>query len=35
VVMLIWLGKNLLGQTDAPINSENTQILPWSDDEKQ
>jgi len=35
VVMLIWLGKNLLGQTDAPINSENTQILPWVDDAAQ
>jgi hypothetical protein len=27
--MLIWLGKNLLGQTDVPINTEDNKILPW------
>ena len=35
VTMLIWLGKNLLGQTDAPINAENTSVLPWNDDEAE
>lgn len=29
--MLVWLGKNLLGQSDSPIDSESTQILPWND----
>lgn len=28
--MLIWLGKNILGQGENPIDSE-TQPLPWSD----
>ena len=32
-VMLIWLGKNLLGQTDQVQNTEDTQPLPWQDDE--
>jgi hypothetical protein len=32
VTMLIWLGKNILGQTDAPVNAENAQILPWVND---
>jgi hypothetical protein len=31
--MLIWLGKNMLGQSDSPINEEDQSILPWSDDE--
>jgi hypothetical protein len=31
-VMLIWLGKNLLGQTDNPVNSEEQRPLPWSDE---
>ena len=30
-VMLIWLGKNILGQTDSPIDSQATQPLPWTD----
>lgn len=30
-VMLIWLGKNLLGQSDSPLNSEEAQTLPWED----
>jgi len=30
-VMLIWLGKNILGQSDNPINSEALQPLPWDD----
>ena len=32
-VMLIWLGKNILGQTDAPGQTIDNPILPWSDDE--
>lgn len=32
VPMLIWLGKNILGQQDQPIDTDNTQPLPWSDD---
>jgi hypothetical protein len=31
-VMLIWLGKNLLGQSDNPLNSDDRQPLPWTDD---
>jgi len=31
--MLIWLGKNILGQQETPINSEANTPLPWSDDE--
>ena len=32
VPMLIWLGKNILGQQDQPVDTDNTQPLPWSDD---
>ena len=32
-VMLIWLGKNLLGQSDSPVSSESNQVLPWLDSE--
>jgi predicted transcriptional regulator len=32
-VMLVWLGKNMLNQSDSPMSNENTQPLPWSDDE--
>jgi hypothetical protein len=31
--MLIWLGKNILGQSDNPVDSEANTPLPWSDDE--
>lgn len=31
-VMLIWLGKNMLGQSDNPLNSDTDKILPWTDD---
>ena len=31
--MLIWLGKNILGQTDSPYNSDANEPLPWSDEE--
>tara|TARA_R110000868_G_scaffold69724_5_gene204920 strand:- start:3549 stop:4025 length:477 start_codon:yes stop_codon:yes gene_type:complete len=34
VVMLIWLGKNLLGQSDNPYDSSANTPLPWSDDEE-
>lgn len=30
--MLIWLGKNLLDQSDSPNNTDITELLPWSDD---
>jgi hypothetical protein len=29
--MLIWLGKNILGQAENPVSTENSQILPWND----
>jgi hypothetical protein len=29
--MLIWLGKNILGQSDAPINTDAVGVLPWTD----
>lgn len=32
VVMLIWLGKNILQQSDSGLSNEDNQILPWSDD---
>lgn len=32
-VMLVWLGKNMLNQSDSPMSNENTQPLPWSDDD--
>jgi hypothetical protein len=31
--MQIWLGKNILGQADQPINKDNTQVLPWLDED--
>jgi len=31
--MLIWLGKNMLGQSDMPVNSEANEPLPWSDND--
>ena len=30
--MLIWLGKNMLGQSDSPINSDSNAPLPWNED---
>jgi hypothetical protein len=32
-VMLIFLGKNYLGQSDNPINTEAAAPLPWHDNE--
>jgi len=29
VVMLIWLGKNILGQSDSSVDAEANQPLPW------
>jgi len=31
--MLIWLGKNILQQSDSPINTDSSQVLPWNTDE--
>jgi hypothetical protein len=33
-VMQIWLSKNMLGFQDAPTNSDNTQPLPWTEQEQ-
>lgn len=30
--MLIWLGRNMLGQSDNPINTDSTKVLPWLDE---
>jgi hypothetical protein len=30
--MLIWLGRNLLGQSDNPYNTAENDPLPWTDD---
>ena len=30
--MLIWLGKQMLGQSDSPTPEETINILPWTDD---
>ena len=30
--MLIWLGKNMLGQSDNPQATDEDKILPWSDE---
>lgn len=32
VTMMIWLGKNILAQSDTLITSDATLPLPWSDD---
>lgn len=31
--LLIWLGKNMLGQSDNPLNTEDKVPLPWDDNE--
>jgi hypothetical protein len=31
VTMLIWLGKNMLGQSDNPLNRNDNEPLPWTD----
>ena len=35
VSMLIWLGKNILGQSDNPQNTEDQRVLPWQDDSER
>lgn len=30
--MLIWLGRNLLGQSDSPLQTDANAPLPWSDE---
>lgn len=30
--LLIWLGKQMLGQSDNPTNEETSLVLPWEDD---
>ena len=30
--MLIWLGKNMLGQSDSPHNTDVDRVLPWADE---
>lgn len=32
VTMLIWLGKNILGQSDNPMNRDDNEPLPWTDE---
>ena len=31
VPMLIFLGKNMLNQSDNPISTESSEVLPWED----
>lgn len=31
--MLIWLGKNILGQSESPLDSDANAPLPWSDED--
>jgi len=33
--LLIWLGKNILGQSESPVSAENTQVLPWIEDKAE
>jgi hypothetical protein len=30
--MLIWLGKNILGQSESPYESEGNTPLPWTEE---
>ena len=30
--LLIWLGKNILGQSESPINTDSNAVLPWNTD---
>jgi len=32
--LLIWLGKNILGQSDTPNTNDQNQILPYTDDDE-
>jgi len=31
--MLIWLGKNILGQSENPLQVDDSQVLPWLDEQ--
>ena len=31
--LLIWLGRNLLGQSENPIDVDSNQVLPWVQDQ--
>lgn len=31
--MLIWLGKNILGQSENPIQIDDNQVLPWLEEQ--
>lgn len=33
--LLIWLGKNMLGQTDAPQSNDSDRVLPWTGDTEE
>ena len=33
--LLIWLGKNILGQQESPTNTDDNKPLPWTDDERE
>lgn len=33
--LLIWLGKQMLGQSDNPTNEETSLVLPWEDAKDQ
>lgn len=33
--MLIWLGKNMLGQSDNPVNTDDSKVLPWTSDDNK
>lgn len=32
VTMLIWLGKQMLGQSEQPTNTDDNSVLPWTDE---
>lgn len=32
-VMLIWLGKQLLSQSDSPVQTDGNQVLPWIEED--
>ena len=33
--MLIWLGKQMLGQAENPVNTDSSQVLPWLDEDNK
>ena len=32
--MLIWLGRNMLGQSESPIHNDDKNVLPWVEGEQ-